>query len=267
MQKRLTYHILIFSFLLLFSSCEDLIDVDLNKTDPRIVIVADINNEEKIHEILVSRTVDFDEPIPYEPILNATVYIQSKSGRTYYFNSAGEGKYRNSSIALAAGETYTLVVMVDDEEYKSTTTMLPFIDVESIGVNQETLLNETYYFINLKFFDPTGQANYYRYSISRNGEAFKSNAVFSDKFNDGNEVTHQLGREYGNEIKPGDQLLIRRFIISKESYNYWSEYMSTNPGSAAPGNPTSNIDNGAMGYFSVSSARDYKVEIAKPSDE
>jgi len=43
--------------------------------------------------------------------------------------------------------------------------------------------------------------------------------------------------------------------------------MSTNPGSASPGNPTSNISNGALGYFSVSSARDYTVDIAKPSDE
>ncbi|WP_093095849.1 DUF4249 domain-containing protein [Sphingobacterium mizutaii] len=267
MQKRSIYSLFIFSCILLFSSCEELIDVDLNKVNPQVVIVGDMNNEESSHEVLVTRTVDFDEPRPYEPILDASVFIQLGNGRIFRFNSIGEGRYANSNMPISVGETYTLTVTVDGKEYKSITRMLPYIEVESIGVNQETIFNNTYYFLNFKFYDPEGEDNYYRYSIKINDGPFKSNAVFSDKYNNGNEVTHQLGREYGNEIKPGDQLLVRRYVISKESYNYWSEYMSTNPGSASPGNPTSNISNGALGYFSVSSARDYTVDIAKPSDE
>lgn len=268
MIKRPLYRFLLFSFLLILTSCEDLIDIDLNSANPKVVIVADINNEEKTHEILISKTVNFDDERPNDPVDDALVYIRLGNGRVYQFVSAGGGRYINTDIPMAMGETYNLVVQVDGEEYTSTTRMLAYIDIDSIGVTEENIFNEDFYFINLKFNDPEGEANYYRYSMSINNKPFKFNAVFSDKFNDGNEWTHQLGSDgSGNDIKPGDNLRIRRQIITKEVFNYWSEYASTNPGSAAPGNPTSNISNDALGYFSVSSVRDYTVDIApKPAD-
>ncbi|WP_156308427.1 DUF4249 domain-containing protein [Sphingobacterium endophyticum] len=265
MQKQTIYSILIFLTVVFFSSCEDIIDIDLNSSDPKVVIVADLNNEEKSHAIFVSKSVNFDDPKPNEPVLDAEVYIRLGNGKTFYFTSVGEGRYINPDLPISVGESYTLTVVVDGEEYQSTTTMLAYIEVDSIGVNQETIFNEDFFFVNFKFFDPSGQENYYRYSMSINGSPMKFNAIFSDKFNDGNEVTHQLGREDGNDIKPGDSLLIRRQIVTKEVYNYWAEYSQTNPGSAAPGNPTSNISNGALGYFSVSSVRDYPVGIDKAS--
>lgn len=241
--------------------------MDLNSADPKIVIVADIHPEKRPHEVLVSRTVNFDDPRPNEPVTDATVNIRLGNGRTINFRSVGDGYYMNPDLPLSVGESYTLTVEIDGEEYTSTTTMLDYIEVETIGVNQETVFNEDYYFINFKFFDPGTQENYYRYSMSINGGPYKFNSVFSDKFNDGNEVTHQLGRDNVSEIKAGDHLEIRRQVITKPVFTYWNEYMLTNPGSAAPGNPTSNISNGALGYFSVSSVRTYTVDIDKPSEE
>jgi len=256
------YNVLILCFLMTLSGCEELIDVDLNEVDPRIVIVADLNNEESEHVVLVSRTVNFDEPRPSEPISDAIVFVESGNGKRYDFKLNTEGEYVNSNLPLSVGETYTLNVIVNGEQYTSTTKMLGYIEIDSIGVTKENLFSEDFYFINLKFSDPQGQPNYYRYGMSINNQPFKFNMVASDKYNDGNEVTHQLGGQgANNEIKPGDHILVRRYIITKEVYTYWSEYMSTNPGSAAPGNPTSNINNGALGFFSVSSVRDYTVDI------
>jgi len=262
MLRRPLYRVLLFSLLLILSSCEDLIDIDLNSADPKVVIVAEINNEDKTHEVTVTKTVNFDDEKPNDPVNDAVVFIRLGNGRIYNFNSAGNGKYTTTNLPLAVGETYNLVVVVDGEEYTATTKLLAYIEIDSIGVTIENIFNEDYYFINLKFNDPDGESNYYKYSMSINGKPFKFNAAFSDKFNNGNEVTHQLGgNDNGNEINPGDHLLIRRQIVTKEVFNFWSEYTMTNPGSAAPGNPTSNISNGGMGYFSVSNVKDYTVDI------
>jgi len=55
-------------------------------------------------------------------------------------------------------------------------------------------------------------------------------------------------------------------VIDKDVFKYWNELQSINPGSAAPANPTSNISNGALGYFSVSSARTYNFFIKSFED-
>src|SRR5690606_37758278 len=105
------------------------------------------------------------------------------------------------------------------------------------------------------------QPNYYRYTVSLNGAPYVFSSVFSDKFNDGKQVTHQIGAPDDAELKAGDEMKIRRATIYKDVHRYWSEYQATYPGSAAPGNPTSNISNGALGYFSVSNAREYTVTV------
>ncbi|SEF68552.1 DUF4249 domain-containing protein [Sphingobacterium lactis] len=258
---RLFKIILLCAVVFSFSSCEELIDVDLNSADPKIVIVADINNSGNVHEVFVSRTVNFDVDRPSDPVENAAVQVRSGAGQVYVFLHQGDGRYVNTNMQLGIAETYSLSVTVDGEEYKSETSMPEYVEVDSIGVTKENIFNETYYFVNLKFQDPPGQANYFKYTVSVNEEKFKFDSATSDKFNDGKLVTHQIGSGGNDEIQLGDKLVVRRQAITKPVYTYWSEYMMTNPGSAAPGNPTSNISNGALGYFSVANVRDYSIDI------
>ena len=48
--------------LFLFVGCEELIDIDLNDADPRIVIEANLSNLGSVQRIRVSRTVPFNAP-------------------------------------------------------------------------------------------------------------------------------------------------------------------------------------------------------------
>src|SRR5690606_23342821 len=139
MLKRPLFKFVLFSLLLVFASCEDLIDIDLNSSNPKVVIVADINNEEEVHEILVTKTVNFNDEKPNDPVDDAVVYIRLGNGRVYNFVPIGNGRYTNSILPMAMGETYHLVVNVDGEEYTSTTRMLAYIDIDSIGVTIENI--------------------------------------------------------------------------------------------------------------------------------
>ncbi|MDM1049228.1 DUF4249 domain-containing protein [Sphingobacterium hotanense] len=251
--------------LLGFASCEEKIDVDLNTANAKVVIEADLNNLDRNQEIMVSRTVAFDESRAFEPVDNAVVSVVTGSGSTFNFESIGGGRYSHSNMGIIAQQEYTLNVSVDGQTYSSTTRMPNYVEVDSVGVTKENIFNEDYYFVNLSFDDPEGVENYYKYNVEiigvgDNATAMQFNSVYSDKFNDGLHVTHQIGGRNA-EIANGDNVRVRRYCIAKDVYKYWSEYQSTNPGSASPANPTSNISNGALGYFSVAGVKEFVVEI------
>lgn len=264
---RYIHYILMLCAIVALTACEELIDVNLNDSDPKIVIVADLHNGAGAQEIRVSRTVNFDAEQNYAPVENARVYVRTGPGQLYGFNQQEGGQYVNAQIPMEVGQSYTLEVHVDDQQFTSRSVMLPYIEIDSLGLTKENIFDETYYFVNLKFQDPEGQSDYYRYTVSLNGGPFVFSTAMSDKFNDGNQVTHQIGAPDDTELKPGDDLRIRRAIVNKDVYRYWSEYQSTNPGSAAPGNPTSNISNGALGYFSVSHIKEYAVTVEELEEE
>lgn len=255
-------HKYIFILLSVFtlSACEDIIDVNLNEADPRYVIDANIHNLTATQEIVVSQTVAFNSSSPYKPIDDASVVIEDDKGRSYTFQSIGEGKYQANDFRPIENRNYTLSVNIGGEKFTATSFMPPYINVDSLSVVEDEVFDEMKYSVNLKFNDPKDQDNYYKYSVSVNGKPFEFSRAFSDKFNDGLFVTHQLTNK-DNSLVVGDSVDVQRFIIDKNAYTYWSELQSINPGSAAPANPTSNISNGALGYFSVSSAKIYRFII------
>ncbi|MBD1428429.1 MULTISPECIES: DUF4249 family protein [Sphingobacterium] len=251
----------IYSLLTLFvlSSCEELIQVNLNEANPKYVIEGDLNDLSSEQFIRVSQTVAFDAPVRSKPIDNATVTVSDDKGKVYTFNSVGNGLYK-SSFQPKAKTRYNLKVSVEGEVFESSSYMNSYVDVDSLGIMEDVIFSDTVYSVTLKFEDPRNTPNYYKYNISVNGKDFEFSRVFSDKFNDGLYVTHQVS-DSKSEILLGDTVVVERQIIDKPVFNYWNEVLSINPGSAAPANPTSNITNGALGYFSVSSAKRYGFRI------
>lgn len=256
--------IAILCVLFFFTGCEEIIDVDLNDAAPRIVIEANLSDLTSIQRIRVSQTVAFDEVVNSAPLPSAEVIVVDNAGNAYYFYYERDGNYLNDDFTPVSGRTYLLQVDVDGEIFQSSCFMPPYVEVDSTGIIRENILGDEYYFATFKFNDPEGEPNYYRYDVQVNDGPYRFSTVFQDKFNDGLYVTHQVS-DLDADMEPGDYLTVRRYCIDEKVFKYWDEYQSTNPGSAAPANPTSNIlnkDNNALGYFSVASAREFNMHIA-----
>lgn len=260
--KALNYIIVLLSIGIL-TSCEEVIDINLNSTDPKYVIEANLNDISDTQTIRISRTVNFDEPRPSDPVDDALIVVTDVAGRRHIFNAIGNGLYRATNFRTLANGNYSLRVNIGDQEFLSTTTRVPYVEVDSIGIMKDEIFNETYYSITFKFLDPVNTANYYKYSYSVDGKPFKFLTVYSDKYTDGLLVTHEITeRDENNKFAIGDSVTILRECINVDVYNFWHDLQVINPGSAAPANPKSNISNGALGYFSVSSAQLYTVVIS-----
>ncbi|WDF69884.1 DUF4249 domain-containing protein [Sphingobacterium oryzagri] len=260
------FYIAILSFLFLFSACEDVIDINLNDADPRFVIEAQLSDLESVQRIRVSKTVPFTASVNSDPVADAVVTVTDNRGRIYNFSYDANGSYVNRNFRPVANRSYDLLVTVGEERFESSCVMPPYVDVDSVGILEETIFNDTYYFATFKFTDPIGVENYYKYDISINGSAFKFASALNDKFNDGLFITHQIG-DRDTDMMVGDSVMVRRYCVDRRVFNYWNEFQSTNPGTAAPGNPTSNISNNALGYFSVASCKEFGLTILESEPE
>jgi hypothetical protein len=103
--------ILLFVFAL-STSCEDVIEVDLNTSDPRLVIEASVNLlEDGTSNSTVRLTLTapfFDNQIPV--VDDASVLITGDNGVIYSFSYMDNGIYE-SSLIPQSGINYTLEVI------------------------------------------------------------------------------------------------------------------------------------------------------------
>ncbi|MCW2260449.1 MULTISPECIES: DUF4249 domain-containing protein [Sphingobacterium] len=249
------------------SSCEDKIDLELDAVVGKYVIVGDLHNANVSQTISINRVVDFSNTSPNDPVLGAYVQVTNmSSGRSYQFADRNNGSYVIDRMTFKEGDRYALsVTMSDGSHFESTCIMPKYVAVDSIGLVRKKRFNDEYIYASFGFNDPANQDNYYKYKLKLNDEEFKFSDVFSDKFNDGLFVEHEISNE-DEDIKVGDEIQVLRQCIAKDVYTYWSNVKGLNPGSAAPSNPISNISNGALGYFSVSSAQYYELKVLEKAN-
>ncbi|QBQ42142.1 DUF4249 domain-containing protein [Sphingobacterium psychroaquaticum] len=261
--KNLRYFLYSVLCFVLLTSCEDKIDIDLNEGDARFVIEAQLSDLDRMQRIRISQTVPFTAEQNSKPVSDAIVSVRDGNGRVYDFTYTDNGNYVHRNFLPVANRTYNLTVRIGASVYESQCTMPSYVDVDSVGVVEESIFGDPYYFATFKFNDPKDVANYYKYDVSINGKGMEFASALSDKFDDGLYVTHQIA-DSENDLTVGDDIVVRRYCVDKAVYKYWNEFQMTNPGTAAPGNPTSNISNKALGYFSVASGKEYTLKVELP---
>lgn len=256
----------------LFASCEEVIDVDLTDAAPRVVIEADLR--EPLDTIWLGQSVPLSQDQSSRAFLpSADIRVVREDGSAVVFRSTAEpGLYVSEGRPTVGVPTdlpaqhYTLIVELDGEQYTSTEYMHDYIEVDSLGMGTRRFFDEDIYYLSFRFQDPANEENFYRYDMSVNGGPFVFAGVYSDRFNDGLYISHEITSPR-EELVVGDQVKVRRSVISSSVYRYWSDLQSLHPGVAAPANPRSNISNGALGYFSISTGKVYDFEIRDIPDQ
>lgn len=245
-------------------SCEDVVHVDLETSDPRLVIEASIlwekgtvGNEQKIK---LSTTTDYySNTIPV--VSDATVFITDSSSTYNFIENPGTGEYFCDNFNPVIGETYVLTVVTNGETYQATETLIAVPTIDS--VEQGIFNNFGSEDIQVKFYfqDNPLEDNYYFGKYTTNFSILPSYDYFDDKFTQGNQM---FGLYIDEDIKAGDQLTFNLQGISKRYYNYVSILLNiagnnsggpfTTPPATVRGNfiNITNPDNFAFGYFCLS---------------
>lgn len=246
----------VFAFLITlftFTSCEKVIELDLNDAETQIVIeavISDFNNE---NYVKLSKSANLSDSTNGVKITDANVYVTDQNGVNFQFTHQGNGYYTNNDILTSEQQTYFLTIEYGDETYTSevTTTSKNNIDyMYTFGYEDLStdVPNDSSYLLFFSFLDDASEENYYRVRLTVNGVKSESLYLGDDALANGSSISAPLFADF---LSKGDTALLELISLDAASYEYYYTISNTEGGAFAPtpANPVSNIEGGAIGYF------------------
>lgn len=240
-----------------FTSCEKVIDIDLNDSSPQLVIEANITDEPGPYTVRLSKTVNYNQHNIYPPVTGAIVIISDDTGITDTLTETVSGMYRTHIIQGIQGITYTLKVIVEGLQYDAVTTMPYKVNLDSIQFNltSEPGESEKTLAVVPLYIDPIEFGNCYRFFFYANGKADKTYQVGNDNIGNG-QLNQQPFSSDDVKFHVGDTVKVTMLCIDVSAYNYYYTLSQLGDGGiiggAIPSNPPNNIlGNRALGIFSA----------------
>ncbi|AXB55211.1 DUF4249 domain-containing protein [Flavobacterium fluviale] len=255
-----------------FTSCEDVVNLDLETGETRLVIDAEIiwkkgtaGNEQTIK---ISKTAPYyNDTTP--KVSGAQVRVENSNGDVFTFTESEAGVYKCNNFVPVIDMDYKLFVEAEGQSFTATeklTSVTPITKVEQAIVPDfggEDVIELTFYYT-----DPADQVNFYLTDYQSEFLIFPEYEITNDEFYNGNQISTRFSDE---DMKSGNTVKITHRGVSKNFFNYMKlilEASNSNPFSVPPGNIRGNIinsnnaNNYAMGYFRLCEADqvDYLVK-------
>lgn len=253
---------------LIFFSCEKVIDVDLKKPQSKYVIEAYVISDTGDSKVHITQTVNFSDPAVFPGVSGATVTVQDNNKTPVILSEAGGGFYETSDLIGLEDHTYSLKVAIGNELFTSTCKMPHQVNFDSLDVVDFNSFDGDRKFSNVTFYDPPGKGNAYRFLQYKNEILNKNIFVLNDDFTDGkinNSLLTYFDRTNNQRIEKGDSIRVEMQCVDPSVYKFFSSLSQSSTGGSdnvSPGNPVTNIQGGALGYFSAYT-KQTRIIIAK----
>jgi hypothetical protein len=239
---------------ILFTSCQEKIDLNLKNAQSQLVIEGIVTNQPGAFGVALTKSKMYDEDNTPVFVIDATVLISDDGGNTDTLKQAQPGIYVSQPKTGIPGTTYTLKVWHENVLYQSVSTMPAPVQVDSIYYQvvagfggPDDLSRRSFVIIN----DPANVPNYYVLKTYVNSKLRGSIRVYSDRLWDGK--PRNL-RAPSSDLEVGDTVTVEVRCVDKAVFDYFYELDQNNGNMgqpAAPANPTSNINPKTLGYFSA----------------
>lgn len=271
MYKMKKNFLILASIALLFASCTEVIELDLNSSEPQTVIEGNIGTSDDSILIKITKSINFDQSNNFPLVENATVIVSDNVGNSETLFEKTPGNYSSSTFIGVSGRTYFLSVSTEGQNLASQSTIPSQVNFDSLLVVKNTTTvgggpggSGTSYIVTVQYKDPANEKNYYRFIEYHNGEPQGSVFVFDDRLTNGNSVSTEL-ISFDRQLYSGDTLTIEMQCIDKSVYEYFYSFGNLSGGpqsSSAPANPYTNIVGGDLGYFSAHTTQ--KISLVIP---
>ena len=260
-------------FLLIFlgslTSCEDVIDVELNNAPPRLVIEANLSVwEDGSNSATVKLTTTapyFNNNVPF--VSDAIVTVTDGNDVEYNFNYTQDGVYV-ATIPLQVNVRYTLKIVYEEETYTATEQLYTVSPLEFVEQRDDGGFSGEDIELKAFFTDPENERNFYFFEgLSSRGDALD---VYKDEFFDGNTI---FGYYLVDDLAPGDEVQFNLYGVSEAYYNFMFILLQQTGSGGGPfetqpatvrGNIVNetNDTNYPLGYFRISevSTLNYTVQ-------
>ena len=132
MKKRHTYtSILILALVFALSSCEEVIEVDLNSVSPMLVAEGYMELD-SLCSLKLTYTTDYFQKESAEPAEDALVILSDQSGASEMLSYMGAGIYRGKTLRGALLSKYTLSIETEEQINIGYSSLMPVPVFDSI---------------------------------------------------------------------------------------------------------------------------------------
>ncbi len=240
-------------FIALITSCQKVIDVDLNDANPVPVLEANYFANDSTLRLQANFTSNYFGSDAPQSIDNALVTIVDQFGAMTTVPFMSNGYYELSGYAPQFNTTYTLSLTHNGTTYTSSC-FLPDT-ITQLEPTYDFLPNGFFgsgpgYFLNLRYDDPAGLGDHtmaiytYNDTVAFGVGEYMLN---DDQLIDGNTLERPFP---GRFFLQGDSVVIDLRTIDPKVSEYYEQLTAlSDPNSAAPANPDVLWTNDALGYF------------------
>ncbi len=237
----------------IFSSCEDVIDVDLDNAPPQLSVDAWLTDSSTTQEVRLFLTQPYFDNSEATPILNAQVQVLDNEGRTFVFtdeNNDGIYLWNPSTPDEAIGKlgnTYTLTIDYQGDTFQafSEVKRVPEIDSLTTEFRDDEVFGPDGYYAELFARDFVGSGDTYWIRTFKNGQllnrAFDVNIAFDAGFSEGGNIDgltfitpiregvnpfYEDPEDDSETLPPyevGDSIYVEIYSITEDAFNFWSE--------------------------------------------
>jgi hypothetical protein len=270
MKKRNKAPILILLTVFLLPKCTERIEVEVDSTFTRLVVEASISTDTLSHLVRLSTTSDYFYNQPAPPVRGASVEISDGENIFIFTESDVQPGYyySDSEVHGIPGKTYTLNIGNVDidqngisEQYTAVSKLNYLNPVDSIQIEYFNSFISGYQIRIFAWDSP--YEDYYAFKVYKNGilltDTLSELIVQDDEFFNGN-YTYGIPAQFLSDNKPdervrlGDTITFELNGISEDYFHYvieaQSQIFSQTPlFSGPPANISTNISQGAMGFF------------------
>ncbi len=276
--------------LFILVSCEEEVFLDLEVREQKLVIegrvVLNNDRENEPQTIVLSQLGEFFVNEETPRATGAIVWVTDRAGNRYDYTETSPGTYTNSGLVGAIGETYTLRINWNNEEFEAVETLVAVPEIDNIYqvFEEENLFEDEGIKIAIDFKDPANTRNFYFWETFKGDElqilpdaGNKFNLVREDEFFDGQEI---IGYFPNEEVVflPGDEVSVKQWGISENAFNYFFTLFDQSgrfggvldtPPIGVRGNikNLTNPDNFPLGYFSASQVSERSYTIVEVEGE
>lgn len=266
---------LIASTALIFASCTERIDIELDNSDIKIIVYGSITTDTVAHKIKITQSADYFNNQPPQGISGANLTISD--GQNVYSLTESPTEqgvyYTQPNVYGLPGKTYTLnaenVKLAGSTNARTLTARSTMPELED---NYQNIYLDS---INVKYNadwegwivngwanEPGDQKNFYMFKVYINdvlySDSLNNLMISDDKLINGNS-TNGASLYFIQEpdtLKAGYKVTLELSVINEDHFRFLYEAQTSSQPqipifSAPPANARTNISNGAIGYFSA----------------
>ncbi|MBL7767009.1 MAG: DUF4249 domain-containing protein [Chitinophagaceae bacterium] len=250
------------AIIILLSSCQKVIDVDLNSASPAYVIEANLYEGTHDFHVKVTKTTSYFSSDAPPTVNDATITLIDQNNVSHAVPNTGNGIYTLPAFTAVNNVSYQLNVSAGGKTFSATAKMPLPTSIDSLTYEEFGGFGggpggggggEKNFLVVTHFQDTVGIPNYYRVLVTKNDTLLNKPFDYylvDDKIRDGQYFDAPLFTAFS---KMGDTLDVELLSMDAGVFDYFntlSEILTSDANtSAAPANPNTNFNNGALGYF------------------